>query len=101
VNDIEVYVYLVQFVNFLFLSSRFFSSCSTFQCVQTYTTPNWQSTANQRERKQRKLYSDEWALGEEEYEGARGFSIAEKLESARFAQSGMVREMYGKDLNVG
>jgi F-box and leucine-rich repeat protein 10/11 len=55
----------------------------------------------QRERKQRKLYTDEWALGEEEYEGVRGFSIAEKLESARFAQSGMVREMNGKDLNVG
>lgn len=55
----------------------------------------------QRERKQRKLYSDEWALGDDDYEGARGFSVAEKLESARFAQSGMVREMKGTDLTVG
>lgn len=54
----------------------------------------------QRERKQRKLYSDEWALGDEEYEGVRGFSVAEKLESVKFAQSGMVREMKGADLTV-
>ncbi|XP_058446304.1 jmjC domain-containing histone demethylation protein 1 isoform X1 [Malaya genurostris] len=54
-----------------------------------------------RERKQRKLYSEEWALGDDDYEGARGFSVAEKLESARFAQSGMVREMKGSDLTVG
>nr|XP_029732938.1 jmjC domain-containing histone demethylation protein 1-like [Aedes albopictus] len=54
-----------------------------------------------RERKQRKLYSDDWALGDDDYEGARGFSVAEKLESARFAQSGMVREMKGTDLTVG
>uniref|UniRef100_A0A182VQX8 [histone H3]-dimethyl-L-lysine(36) demethylase n=1 Tax=Anopheles minimus TaxID=112268 RepID=A0A182VQX8_9DIPT len=55
----------------------------------------------QRERKQRKLYSDDWTLGDDDYEGARGFSVAEKLESPRFAQSGMVREMKGENLSVG
>ncbi|XP_049529879.1 jmjC domain-containing histone demethylation protein 1 [Anopheles darlingi] len=54
-----------------------------------------------RERKQRKLYSEEWTLGDDDYEGARGFSVAEKLESPRFAQSGMVREMKGENLTVG
>lgn len=54
----------------------------------------------QRERKQRKQYL-EWALAEEDYEGARGFSVADKLKSTRFAQSGMVREMRGSDLTVG
>ncbi|XP_055707188.1 jmjC domain-containing histone demethylation protein 1 [Phlebotomus papatasi] len=53
-----------------------------------------------RERKQRKLYSEEWTLADDEYEGGRGFSVAEKLESARFAQAGMVREMKGSDLTV-
>lgn len=66
------------------------------------TTDRHESSSNQqRERKQRKLYSDDWALGDDDYEGARGFSVAEKLESARFAQSGMVREMKGTDLTVG
>ncbi|XP_061502317.1 jmjC domain-containing histone demethylation protein 1 [Anopheles gambiae] len=54
-----------------------------------------------RERKQKKLYSDDWTLGDDDYEGARGFSVAEKLESPRFAQSGMVREMKGENLTVG
>lgn len=53
----------------------------------------------QRERKQKKLYS-EWALLDDDYEGVRKFSVAEKLESPRFAQSGMVREMKGSDLSV-
>lgn len=52
----------------------------------------------QRERKQRKLYSD--YLIDDDQEGARGFSVAEKLESSRFAQVGMVREMKGSDLTV-
>lgn len=52
----------------------------------------------QRERKQKKLYS-EWALLDDDYEG-RKFSVAEKLESPKFAQSGMVREMKGSDLTV-
>ncbi|KOB72758.1 putative JmjC domain-containing histone demethylation protein 1B [Operophtera brumata] len=42
------------------------------------------ATAGLRERKQRKLYSDEWALGDDEAEGGRGFSLADKLESPRF-----------------
>lgn len=54
----------------------------------------------QRERKQRKLYADEWALGDDEFESGRAFSVAEKLESPAFAQQGMVREMKGSDLTV-
>lgn len=54
----------------------------------------------QRERKQRKLYADEWALGDDEFESGRAFSVAEKLESPVFAQQGMVREMKGSDLTV-
>lgn len=53
-----------------------------------------------RERKQRKLYSDEWALGDDEAEGGRGFSLADKLESPRFEHSGAVSEMHGSDLTV-
>lgn len=52
-----------------------------------------------RERKQKKLYSD-FLLLEDDYEGIRKFSVAEKLESARFAQPGMVRELKGSDLTV-
>lgn len=55
---------------------------------------------SQRERKQRKLYADEWALGDDEFESGRAFSVAEKLESPAFAQQGMVREMKGNDLTV-
>lgn len=54
----------------------------------------------QRERKQRKLYLEECLLGDDDAEGARGFSVAEKLESSKFAQAGMVREMRGCDLTV-
>lgn len=56
------------------------------------------SPHKQRERKQRKLYSD--YLIDDDHEGARGFSVAEKLESSRFAQVDMVREMKGVDLTV-
>lgn len=52
----------------------------------------------QRERKQRQLYSD--YLIDDDHEAARGFSVAEKLESSRFAQVDMVREMKGVDLTV-
>uniref|UniRef100_A0A1I8NZB6 [histone H3]-dimethyl-L-lysine(36) demethylase n=1 Tax=Stomoxys calcitrans TaxID=35570 RepID=A0A1I8NZB6_STOCA len=54
-----------------------------------------------RERKERKQYLEEWTVGDDDLEGIRGFSVAEKLESAKFAQTGMVREMRGSDLNVG
>lgn len=60
-----------------------------------------QKQIKQRERKQRKLYAEEYALGDDDTEGVRGFSVAEKLESDRFAQTGMVREMKGTDLTVG
>ncbi|XP_028172914.1 jmjC domain-containing histone demethylation protein 1 [Ostrinia furnacalis] len=53
-----------------------------------------------RERKQRKLYSDEWALGDDEVEGGRGFSLADKLESPRFEHTGAVLEMHGTDITI-
>nr|XP_013189630.1 unnamed protein product [Amyelois transitella] len=53
-----------------------------------------------RERKQRKLYSDEWALGDDEAEGGRGFSLADKLESPRFEHAGSVLEMHGSEITV-
>ncbi|XP_026755018.1 jmjC domain-containing histone demethylation protein 1 isoform X2 [Galleria mellonella] len=53
-----------------------------------------------RERKQRKLYSDEWALGDDEAEGGRGFSLADKLESPRFEHPGSVLEMHGSEITV-
>ncbi|KAL4711786.1 hypothetical protein ACJJTC_005955 [Scirpophaga incertulas] len=53
-----------------------------------------------RERKQRKLYSDEWALGDDEVEGGRGFSLADKLESPRFEHPGTVIEMQGPDITI-
>ncbi|XP_053617138.1 jmjC domain-containing histone demethylation protein 1 isoform X2 [Plodia interpunctella] len=53
-----------------------------------------------RERKQRKLYSDEWALGDDEAEGGRGFSLADKLESPRFEHSGSILEMHGSEITV-
>ncbi|XP_022128242.1 jmjC domain-containing histone demethylation protein 1 [Pieris rapae] len=53
-----------------------------------------------RERKQRKLYSDEWALGDDEAEGGRGFSLADKLDSSRFEHSGDVLDMQGSDLTI-
>ena len=46
------------------------------------------------------MYADEWALGDDEFESGRAFSVAEKLESPAFAQQGMVREIKGTDLNV-
>ena len=67
-----------------------------FKCFFVYTF----LFAFQRERKQRKLYADEWALGDDEFESGRAFSVAEKLESPAFAQQGMVREMKGSDLTV-
>ncbi|XP_065361123.1 jmjC domain-containing histone demethylation protein 1 [Calliphora vicina] len=67
-------------------------------------SPGKQQKATQRrqlrERKERKQYLEEWGLGDDDLEGTRGFSVAEKLESAKFAQTGMVREMRGSDLNV-
>lgn len=54
----------------------------------------------QRERKQRKLYADEYALADDDFESGRAFSVAEKLESPAFAQQHMVREVKGSDLTV-
>lgn len=54
----------------------------------------------QRERKTRKHYLEEWATGDDESDSVRGFSVAEKLESPKFAQVNMVKEMRGEDLTL-
>lgn len=54
----------------------------------------------QRERKQKKLYSEDWALGDDEIEGRRSFNLQEKLENPLFATHNIVREMHGNELNV-
>ncbi|KAH1011633.1 jmjC domain-containing histone demethylation protein 1 isoform X1 [Dendroctonus ponderosae] len=54
-----------------------------------------------RERKQRKLYSDDWALGDEDdIESSRTFNLQEKLDAPIFESHGMVKEMRGEELNV-
>ncbi|XP_025836100.1 jmjC domain-containing histone demethylation protein 1 isoform X2 [Agrilus planipennis] len=53
-----------------------------------------------RERKQKKLYSEDWALGDEDIEGRRLFSLQEKLEDPRFTQHNFVKEMHGSELTV-
>ncbi|XP_039298773.1 jmjC domain-containing histone demethylation protein 1 isoform X1 [Nilaparvata lugens] len=52
-----------------------------------------------RDRKDRKLYSDDWALGDEDIEGRNTFNLQEKLETDRFTQC-FVKEMQGSDFNV-
>ncbi|KAK9745105.1 PHD-finger [Popillia japonica] len=53
-----------------------------------------------RERKQKKLYSEDWALNDDDIEGRRTFSIQQKLEDPAFASHNMVKEMHGTELNV-
>ena len=48
----------------------------------------------QRERKERKLYSDDWALGDEEIEGYHTFDLDEKINSNKFT-GGFVKDMSG------
>lgn len=48
----------------------------------------------QRERKERKLYSDDWALGDEEIEGYHTFDLNEKMSNDKFT-GGFVKDMTG------
>lgn len=49
----------------------------------------------QRARKERKLYSDEWALGDDEIDGNISvFNIADKVDDPLFSQN-FVKEMNG------
>nr|CAD7597925.1 unnamed protein product [Timema genevievae] len=52
-----------------------------------------------RDRKERKHYIDDWALGDEEIEGRRSFHLDEKIETDRFPQC-FVKEMQGIDFNL-
>lgn len=50
-------------------------------------------------RKERKLYSDEWALGDDDIDGnINVFSIADKVDAPRFSQN-FVKEMNGAGKN--
>ncbi|KAI5722052.1 hypothetical protein M8J76_002946 [Diaphorina citri] len=53
-----------------------------------------------RDRKERKLYTDDWTLGDDDIEGKRTFNLQDKLESDRFVQN-FVKEMHGTDFNIG
>ncbi|KAM0725100.1 JmjC domain-containing histone demethylation protein 1 [Formica fusca] len=51
----------------------------------------------------RKLYTDDWTLGDEEIEGRRTFQLDEKIECERYDLnnfSGLFREMTGPELNL-
>ncbi|XP_032669719.1 jmjC domain-containing histone demethylation protein 1-like [Odontomachus brunneus] len=51
----------------------------------------------------KKLYTDDWTLGDEEIEGRRTFQLDEKIECERYDLSnfsGLFREMNGSDLNL-
>lgn len=56
-------------------------------------------TRQLRDRKERKHYTDDWALGDEEIEGRRSFRLEDKMESDRFPQC-FVKEMAGSDFNL-
>jgi len=63
----------------------------TFSLLYTYIFPL------QRDRKERKHYTDDWALGDEEIEGRRSFRLEDKMESDRFPQC-FVKEMAGSGM---
>ncbi|XP_071566399.1 jmjC domain-containing histone demethylation protein 1 [Temnothorax nylanderi] len=51
----------------------------------------------------RKLYTDDWTIGDEEIEGRRTFPLDEKIEGEKYDLSnfsGLFREMNGSDLNL-
>ncbi|KAL0117142.1 hypothetical protein PUN28_010170 [Cardiocondyla obscurior] len=51
----------------------------------------------------RKLYTDDWTLGDEEIEGRRTFQLDEKIEGDKYNLSnfsGLFREMNGSELNL-
>lgn len=67
---------------------------------ESLSTSKRNLTRQLRERKQKKLYSDDWALGDEEIEGRRTFSISEKLENSKFSTTNLVKEMHGPELTL-
>ncbi|XP_060533055.1 jmjC domain-containing histone demethylation protein 1-like isoform X2 [Cylas formicarius] len=61
-----------------------------------------QNARQLRERKQKKLYSEDWALGDDDdiEDPRRTFNLQEKLEDPAFNAAGVVREMRGDELTV-
>ncbi|KAF2358871.1 Zinc finger CXXC-type [Trinorchestia longiramus] len=52
-----------------------------------------------RERKERKLYSDDWALGDEEIEGYHTFDLDDKIKTDKFS-GGFVKDMTDVDFSL-
>nr|CAD7576575.1 unnamed protein product [Timema californicum] len=62
--------------------------------VQVEEVATMRAESPSRDRKERKHYIDDWALGDEEIEGRRSFHLDEKIETDRFPQC-FVKEMQG------
>lgn len=71
------------YYNLLFQSTRV-----SLRAIFTYIS----SLSLQRERKERKLYSDDWALGDEEIEGHHTFDLEQKIKTDKF-DSCFVKDM--------
>ena len=54
----------------------------------------------QRERKHKKLYSDDLDFVDDELEAGRGFSLQEKLDSPKFSMDLFVLQMTGNEVTV-
>lgn len=65
-------------------------------CIKIKYYSNFHIAILQRDRKERKHYIDDWALGDpdDEIEGPQSFDLDEKLRSPRFDKN-LVKEMIG------
>ncbi|GLH03864.1 JmjC domain-containing histone demethylation protein 1 [Gryllus bimaculatus] len=69
------------------------------KCDSSRPAPQREYIIRPRDRKERKHYTDDWALGDEEIEGRRSFRLEDKIETDRFPQC-FVKEMKGEDFNL-
>lgn len=76
----------------ILLCMHTFNMCTKYHCMNHDKI----GACLQRERKERKLYSDDWALGDEEIEGHHTFDLEQKIKSNEF-DSCFVKDM----TNVG
>ncbi|KAL7288950.1 hypothetical protein TKK_0016913 [Trichogramma kaykai] len=66
-------------------------------------TMNNQPVKRRLRERTKKFYTDDWAFGDEELEGRRGFLVEEKIESDKYNLknfNGLYREMTGEELTV-
>ena len=78
-------------MSLIFFKSRA-DSWSTFLVSKIYFL--------QRERKHKKLYSDDLDFVDDELEAGRGFSLQEKLDSPKFSMDLFVLQMTGNEVTV-